>query len=197
MPTLHVILIAALFEKTDLVLAAGLTMVISGLVWSYKKRRRTQASHPTLTPNEQIERNRQMRGVRGDLESLMVEIEQFSKRLSSHLDAKAAAMEMLLKQVDTRIAELKRLTGNGQSTGSGTSAQRHEKDIEDDDPFREPPQPAEPAKHRSAPSAQLPEDALSRSVYQLADQGLDAYTIAQRLQEHVGKIELILALRTA
>lgn len=181
----------AQFQKTDLVLAAGITLVIAGLVWNYKKRRRTQATTPNLTAKEHLERNHQMRGVRGDLEVLMVEIEQFSKRLSSHLDAKAAAMEMLLKRVDQRIEELKRLTDNGNGKRSKESSDPYATD--DDLPAKATGDQA--ATQRA--TDQIPEDPLSRSVYQLADQGLDAYTIAQRLQEHVGKIELILALRTA
>ncbi len=181
----------ALFQNTDLVLAAGITMVITGLVWNYRKRRRTQAVTPTLTAKEHLERNHQMRGVRGDLEVLMVEIEQFSKRLSSHLDAKAAAMEMLLKRVDQRIEELKRLTENGHGQRSQESSDPYATGDESD------ARPANANATAGRAGDQLPEDPLSRSVYQLADQGLDAYTIAQRLQEHVGKIELILALRTA
>lgn len=38
-------------------------------------------------------------------------------------------------------------------------------------------------------------DPLARSIYELADQGLTAAEIAQRLGEHLGKVELILALR--
>ena len=185
----------AQFQKTDLVLAAGITLVISGLVWNYKKRSQRQSTTPSLTPMEQLERNHQMRGVRGDLEVLMVEIEQFSKRLSSHLDAKTAAMEMLLKRVDRRIAELKQLTeNNGNSNSDKRSTATADPYAIDDEPQNKP---GGDGSSTNRASEQLPEDPLSRSVYQLADQGLDAYTIAQRLKEHVGKIELILALRTA
>ena len=40
-----------------------------------------------------------------------------------------------------------------------------------------------------------PVDPLAKSVYSFADQGLDPAAIAAKLNEHVGKIELILALR--
>ena len=37
---------------------------------------------------------------------------------------------------------------------------------------------------------------LARRIYQLADSGRDSAQIAQELEEHIGKVELILALRT-
>lgn len=174
------------FQRTDLVFAAGILMITMALMSWYKKRRRREATHPVLSPTEQLERNKQLRGVRGDLETLMVEIEQFSKRLAAHLDAKTIAIELLLKQADLRIAELKRLNGNPLH-----------------DNMRDQPAPIEgvtdepPIKTITRSAPEIPDDPLSRSVYQLADQGLPADAIARKLNEHVGKIELILALRTA
>ena len=40
-------------------------------------------------------------------------------------------------------------------------------------------------------------DPLTREVYALADAGLAAAEIARRLEQHTGKVELILALRSA
>ena len=45
------------------------------------------------------------------------------------------------------------------------------------------------------PEPEIPDDPLARSVYQLADEGMEPTQIAQQLDEHIGKIELILALR--
>lgn len=41
------------------------------------------------------------------------------------------------------------------------------------------------------------QDTLTRSIYALADAGSDPLEIAKQLDEHVGKVELILALRSA
>ncbi len=38
-------------------------------------------------------------------------------------------------------------------------------------------------------------DPLTRSVYKLADSGHDTVSIARELDEQIGKVELILALR--
>lgn len=182
----------AAFDTRQLIPAAGILFLITGMLIYYRKRRRIQAARPALDPQEQLERNRQLRGVRGDLESLMVEIEQFSKRLAAQLDAKTAALELSIKQADQRIAELKRLAGADKGSGNGGGGGEGEgHDPHDAHPQRGP-RPSGPM----AP-ADLPDDPLSRSVYQLADQGLDPQAISQRLSEHVGKIELILALRSA
>lgn len=174
------------FQRTDLVFAAGILMITMALMSWLRKRKRRQTTHPVLTPTEQLERNKQLRGVRGDLETLMVEIEQFSKRLAAHLDAKTVGIEMLLKQADQRIAELKRLAkNNGHAEEVPAPAALDSKPSEQ--PVSVAPQPAN----------EIPDDPLSRSVYQLADQGLAADAIARKLNEHVGKVELILALRRA
>ncbi|MBT8484329.1 MAG: hypothetical protein KJO43_02035, partial [Phycisphaerae bacterium] len=65
----------------------------------------------------------------------------------------------------------------------------------------EPPPPPAPAPASETngpappPPASPPHDPLARAVYELADLGEDPVTIARRLDEQVGKVELILALR--
>jgi len=58
------------------------------------------------------------------------------------------------------------------------------------------PEPAFAGAHASTarPGVQRV-DALTRRVYELADAGLSSVEIASQLQEHTGKIDLILALR--
>jgi hypothetical protein len=63
------------------------------------------------------------------------------------------------------------------------------------------PRPAPPAAPIPAPvAAPRPQpstlDATTAEVYRLADEGSSAVDIAQRLRQHVGAVELILALRT-
>lgn len=49
--------------------------------------------------------------------------------------------------------------------------------------------------HPSAP--RVLEDPTTRSIYDLADKGCSPIEIAESLEEQVGKVELVLALRTA
>jgi hypothetical protein len=140
-----------------------------------RKAQRNNAGDRVLSAEEQIERLRQSRGMHGDLEKLMAEIEDLTKRLGQRLDAKADNLERLLKQADSRIAELKRLQGETP-------------DFSAQDTF-EPP--------RLKLTGDAPDDPLSRSVYELADAGQTPIEIARKLNEQVGKVELILALRKA
>ena len=45
------------------------------------------------------------------------------------------------------------------------------------------------------PASAVPADPLTTTVYELADAGHGPVEIAQQLEEQVGKVELILALR--
>jgi hypothetical protein len=153
----------------NLLPAIGLLLIVAGIFSSMKARRRRAAGQ--LTAREEMERLRQRGAVKGDLEQLMVEIEQLAKRLGGQLDAKAIHLEALLREADAKIVELRKLSEAA-------------------------PPPAASASDEPTPLAE-PGDPLARRVCELADEGLTPVDIARRLDEHVGKIELILALRRA
>lgn len=163
-------------DGTDSILVAllpavGLALIVMGLMMTLRARRRRESTR--LTAREELERMRQRDGVRGDLEQLMVEIEQLAKRMSAQLDAKSVELESLLRRADAAVSELRRLSESPRP-GAG--------------------KPAEPAAE-SRPAAEA--DPLARRVCALAAEGLTPVDIARRLDEHVGKVELILALHRA
>ena len=80
----------AAFDAKDLIPAGAITLIAAGLLMHYRKRKASMVRE-RLDPNEQLDRNRQLRGIRGDLEDLMVEIEQLAKRFGTQLDAKSIA----------------------------------------------------------------------------------------------------------
>jgi hypothetical protein len=95
-----------------------------------------------------------------------------ARRLSAQLDNKARRLEVLIREADQRIALLADGTRDGRRA------------------------PAAPAtRDTDPPAAPAPLDPLTRSVYEHADSGLSPLEIAQQLDEQVGKVELILALR--
>lgn len=180
------------FKAADLLPAAGITLIIMSLLMGYRKRRRSQT--PRRTPHEELDRARQLRGMRGDLEQLMVEIQQLAQRFASQLDARTMEMDMVIKRADERIAELKRLLGDA-ATDAGDRADARQAD---EAPDSDAPAVAGVLRAVDPPDlASSRPDPLSQSVYRLSDQGLDPQAIADRLEEHIGKVELILALRTA
>jgi len=184
----QIVLIAQLFSKrshmTDILLVGGVALVTASLLMGYIKRRKKAAVRPT--PHEQIDRMKQQRGMRGDLENLMVEIEQLSRRFGAQLDAKSIRLERLLGEADRRIEKFQELIREPQAAHSPQKG----------DPLAPPPQGASDPQHAGGGGRVLA-DPLAKSVYALSDQGLEPADIAQRLGELVGKIELILALRNA
>ena len=154
---------------------AGVILITAWLFMRMRKRRIEGPGHPTA--REQLERYRQHDGVKHDLEGLMVDIEQLAKRLGAQLDAKALRLEKLIDDADLRISQLQ--------APSNVAAP--------------PPGAPLPAPSGSSPISTntLTPDPLTADVYRLADEGLPPPAIAGRLDEHVGKVELILALRRA
>jgi hypothetical protein len=185
-PAVSPICLAQLGESTPfgLLVLAGVVLVTMAVMGSYIKRRK--AGLPRVqSSSDQLERLKQERGVRGDLEELMVEIEQLAKRLGAQLDAKTMHIERLLREADERIDELRRLR-DGDEPPQRRGAPRRESWSGGFE------QPAEPRLDET-----VSDDPVARSVYQLADAGVAPMEIARRLNEHVGKVELILALRKA
>ncbi|MCE9591326.1 MAG: hypothetical protein K8S99_12470 [Planctomycetes bacterium] len=180
----------ALTNNPNLLLYAGLALLAAwGVMWfvrRYKDGRPRQERH-AMMPEEKIERGKQERGAKDDLETLMIEIDDMTKRVGSRLDAKIAQVERAIREADERIAELQRVQGAG--TVPQVQAPRPSPTVVTTGRTPSPPQPVTPAAE--------PADELSRKVYNLSDSGKSAVEISRQLREHIGKVELILALRRA
>lgn len=162
-------------------LGLGLALILFVVVLHLRKKKYGPGG--SLSPHEKLQQIEQKKAVRDDLGQLMVEIQKMAQRVSEQveqMDAKLLRMEQLVQQADERIAQLEQLRG----TGSGT-------------PMAPSSNPAGPDPSKELLIHEQPEDPLARSIYVLADQGVPADQIARRLNEHVGKVELILALRSA
>lgn len=170
---------------TELLLPLGVVLILASVMMSIRKRRKRAEN--TITAREQLEQSRQTKAMRGDLDQLMVELEQLTRRFSAQLDAKSIHMEKLLDAADQRIAQLKAFQAD--QSAAGTTSPSAAIEAASAPKQAAPPQEAEPAT--------AAEDALSKSVFELADQGLSPMQIARELDEHVGKIELMLALRAS
>lgn len=164
----------------------GVLLITISMFMGIRKRHRRNKDLPSA--RDQVDELKQKRAVRGDLEELMVEIEQLAKRFGAQLDAKTMQMERLIDEADQKIAELNRLD---QIRRDAPPAQPNQASS----PKAQGSPPPEPPTPEPQPPAQTPDDVLKQSVYGLAEQGQSASDIARHLDEHVGKIELILALR--
>lgn len=149
--------------------------------------------------------------------SLMGEAEDLASRLGADLDRKADQLTRLIEQADTRIARLEQLRSDLRidnpaptSSTEQISAPRPVVTI----PRR--PQPIATSPSAATPSHSptghgmfgtspapvpvpteeaSPLDPMTAEVYRLADAGQQPRDIAKRLGQHIGKVELILALR--
>lgn len=123
-----------------------------------------------------------MRDVTHQVQALLVEMEETSRRASAQMDNRYRKLEQLLAEVDGKIAKLellqRQLMGSPEQDAEGTFRRESPETVRTD-----------------APRNTANEDA-TRPVYQLADAGMGAKEIAQRLGKQPGEIELILALRT-
>ena len=113
------------------------------------------------------------RVVAGDAQAHVAELHDTARHLSAQLDNKARRLEKLIEDADQRIAAL----------GSSAAVT--------------PPATGTPGTTAApAPSnGEQRTDPLTEEIYELADAGRTPVEIAQHLDEQVGKVELILALR--
>jgi len=105
-------------------------------------------------------------GFRADLEQLLVELQELSRRISAEIDTRFAKLEASIRDADRRIAVLNRLT-----------RQLENKKMDSDDP------------------GVSGYDARHAVVYELADAGFSPVEIAKDLGKTPGEVELILNLR--
>ncbi len=190
----------------QLTLLLGILLLILSAWMGIRKRLR--ARHDHVSPMDQVQRWNEHRGVQQDLESLMVEVEQLAKRLGAQLDAKSVRLERLIEQADERIARLERREADGQTNGhaaAGGASDGAAGQTAADPVAREAaalrerlyPRGKPPAEAQTPPQASEADRRLAASVAALADKGESAAQIAETLNEHVGKVELILAMRAA
>lgn len=151
------------------VLAVGLSVW-----WSLRKKLRHGFAQARESTDEKIQRVRATatHGQRERIESYMADAEELTRRLAAILENKAERVEALIDRAEKRIAELEgRLSSSPEVTTRRV-------------------EPAAPDANRYEAA-----DPIAVDVYRLADEGRTSVEIARELDEHTGKVELILALR--
>jgi hypothetical protein len=161
-------------ELVPLILLLGLTAV---LMWTSRRKLRQSTGQskrstplreaPLLPPGSKEQ-------MRRDLESLIAELEQLSRKISAEIDTRFAKLEAAMHDADRRIAALHRLTLQQQG-----------------EPL---PRTLQPPAERTMPISDRPEDRYAL-IYELADVGFSPVEIARDLGRTPGEIELILNLR--
>lgn len=191
-------------------LAAG---VLLFTIVFYRRVRMQRAKPAPSPPRERLNEIRSQAASRQDLTSAMTEVEEITRRCAAHLDNKAARLEHLIELADERLAQLESLTA-GELPAPPPAARAPEPSLGTVMPEAPPAQPNRVTgdelrlRHEVERAAPTPRpapdplttpapDPLTQRVYDLADQGVSQLEIAQRLDEQIGKVELILALRAS
>ena len=179
-------------------------VAILAVIFTLSARKKLVRRANTPSPaREQYERLKRQAEPGDDADVANARLHERAQQLAAVLDNKAARLEQLIADVDRRIESIEQAataerTGEqplqqaNSATGNDVPVET-ERVVEPKDGIQHaiPPQPSQ--RHDTAASL----DPLTRSVYQLSDAGLSSVQVAQRLDEQIGKVELILALRPA
>lgn len=160
---------------TMLIILVGIVLMVISL----RRRSEHRERPPSEVARDYARRVRDHEPVKGDMEALLVEIQEMARQISAQLDTKFAKLDVLLRDADDRIRQLERLTTQAGRPGVDVT-------VDDDGPR----------------IAVAPTDGNGngltdeqRKIYGLADAGRTAIEIAQQTGQNPGEVELILALR--
>lgn len=195
-----------------LILAA---LVIAIFIVMRMSLRRLAHGSPKQYRREVDTANKQTAAIQRDLEQLLLELEELSRRINAGIDTRFAKLEQSVADADKRISALRILLdaarAAGASLGSENEAQSAEPSSADGraepSPQKADAHPRKAEVHGDAAAAgragiatnQPAQTQAERTkrIYSLADDGLSANQIARRLHEPIGEVELILNLRAA
>jgi len=145
------------------VVLLALFLLMSSLRRRQQRRGRQEAHSSPQRPGPAPASQEQQ--LRRDLEALLVELQELSRKISAQIDTRFAKLEAVIRDADRRIAVLERL--NRQAG----------------------------AKTGTIPGETPSSDIRHTAVYELADTGRTPVEIAKELGKTPGEVELILNLR--
>lgn len=131
-----------------------------------------------------------------------VDMHDTARNLKAELDTKIGLLQTLVQMADDRIGQLNSLaertrSGASSSEPSGGSSSDAAPSEFAEIPARQSTATRSKSKDDSTGIGLPGNDDMRRSIYQLADRGLDARQISNEIGRSLGDIEFILALRTA
>lgn len=140
--------------------------------------------------------------IRRDMEQLLIELDRFSRDVSAQIDTRFVKLEQSIADADKRISALRILLEAARAAGASLG-QFPAADTPGpvDSPDTAHPQNTALSnasmEDSSTGSVRLSASQRRKQIYDLADQGLSPLQIAQKLDQRVGEVELILNLRGA
>lgn len=137
-----------------------------------------------------------VREVSEEIQALLADLEETSRRLTAQLDNRYTRLEQLMAEADEKIRRLEALTSAAGKSGGDTGIAAGSTPVAHvTEPLATEAQRtlARLRQERGAPPPAL--DPAYEPIYTLADRGKSSREIAQELGRQPGEIELILALR--
>ena len=187
-------------------LSAVFLLYIAAKPFFTRKRRDPLVEAPTrmgLSQQKSLDR---------EMQNLLVELHEMARKMSAQIDTRAAKLEVLIQQADQRMEMLRQLNqiASGDSDMTQSTTRPPMRLVRAEETVAEVAEnisrslaneiqagrSGSNASDRSASysNVETPDDRY-RAIYDLADSGMTAQVIAQRLSRPTGEIELILALR--
>ena len=106
-------------------LVAGVCSVVLMFTW---RRQRTLRRAKRIDGDDIRERVRQRSGVRDDMQALLVDLEEYARKMNAQIDTKTAKLEILLRQAEKRVEQLRQLINSAEpSAAAETVDPRHKK----------------------------------------------------------------------
>jgi len=167
-----------------LLMVAGVT-ALGVLIGVLLRARSAQVGSVRAFEAAALQQGEQARQQIEDVRSRVAELIGVAQRLSARLDEKMARLEELLALAEQRLVIIDR------AAAAMSSSPRPQVTSTASAPVAA----IEAKPDESQQSEALEADPATKAIYQLADLGRPPLEIAQELNEHVGKIELVLALR--
>jgi hypothetical protein len=173
-----------------------IALLISGvaLIYAIRRWRRNSVSHnraiESPASDSHVGSPLNVREVATELQAILADLEETSRRLTAQLDNRYTRLEQLLAEADEKIHKLEQLTQppGTQAVASPATAPVPQGVLTDAQRTL-----ARLRTERGAPPAER--DPAYLPIYTLADRGKSSREIAQELGRQPGEIELILALR--
>jgi hypothetical protein len=179
----------AMSENSLMLIGASALCFIVLMTIAMRRRVGEKMGAPKFTSRERLEELTAHRGMRDDMQELLVELEELARKINAQIDTKFAKLEASIADADRRIVELRGLAGTRDAAASGKPARTSNGlNIVVDDAGAQATSDADAAPRDDV-------DDRRRRVYALADAGKSPLEIAEAVGQTPGEIELILSLR--
>ncbi|MGI9015161.1 MAG: DUF6115 domain-containing protein [Phycisphaerales bacterium] len=180
-------------QTIALVVGSFIVVAISVGALILTRMRIAKRINSTPGPAERIAAIKAKAAANTDLDARMAELLDTSQRLAAQLDNKAMMLELLIQQADERIA-IMHDSSVVRARSDTTTAARPSSTSEPKSKSKSFNVVDHTDEHDHPAAEEADPQALADEVLRLTQQGYSTLEIAQRLDETIGNVELILAL---